>query len=98
MIKLDKEIDLEKAAAICAEVASHRARWGKHGGFGSYSSDDVLDALVDAHAAGLFDLSGEKEARVKANRRAAAAEARATKAQKRIDYLEKELAKRQSDE
>lgn len=87
------KMTLEQAASICKDVALERIRWGRHAGRAGHRQEDVLDALVAAHEAGLFDSVGEKEARVKANRQKAAAEARATKAQNKVEELQEQVEK-----
>jgi hypothetical protein len=84
-------MELDKAAEICQYVAEQRARWGRHSGFGQYSDAQVLDALLALADADLFSLQGEKELRIKANRRAGAAEAREKKSKARIAELESTL-------
>lgn len=81
-------MELDKAAEVCQYVAEQRARWGRHSGFGQYSDAQVLDALLALADADLFSLQGEKELRIKANRRAGAAEAREKKSKARIAELE----------
>ena len=82
-------MELDKARKICMDVAAEAARWGKHAGFASYHEDEVREALVTCHESGLFELEGEKEARVKANRAKGAAEARAKRSLGELDNLRK---------
>ena len=84
-------MELSKAQEICNAVAAEAERWGKHAGFASYHPDDVQQALIACKEAGLFDLQGEREARVKANKNAGAAKARAVRAQKKVQELEKKI-------
>ena len=83
--------DLLKAAEICTHVAESRKRWGRHAGFGEYTPETVLDALLAIHEAGLFELEGEKDARIASNRAKGAAEARAKKYKDQLDEKTKEL-------
>jgi hypothetical protein len=82
-------MELEKAQQICRAVAMEAKRWGKHAGFASYHEDDVRQALVTCHESGLFELTGEKEARVLANRQKGAAEARAKRSLDEVEQLRK---------
>lgn len=88
-------MDLEKAAKICADVAEDRKRWGRNAGFANYHQSDVLDAMVAVHEAGLFDEIGKHEELVLANRQKGAAEARATRAQHKVEALQDELERTQ---
>lgn len=83
--------ELEKAAAICKQVAEDRARWGKHGGFNMYSEQQVLDALVALGQHDVFDQADERAARIAANRAKGAAEARAVKFKHKMQTLEAKL-------
>jgi len=85
-------MDLDKARQICRDVADEAKRWGKHAGFAGYHQQDVLDALIICHKEGLFDLVGEKEARITANKGKGAAEARAKRAQNLLEAARKDLA------
>ena len=81
------EMDINKAARICSDVAENYARWGKHAGFGDFSQREVMDALILLHNEGVFSYPDEHEARVLANRQKAAAEARAIKYKGQLDEL-----------
>jgi DNA-binding transcriptional regulator PaaX len=82
-------MELLKAKQICKDIAVEAKRWGRHAGFAGYHEDDVRHALIKVDSSGLFDLEGEKEARVSANKNAGAAKARAARAQKKVERLEK---------
>jgi hypothetical protein len=84
-------MDLKKAAEICKAIAAEAARWGKHAGFASYHADEVREALITIDEAGLFDLEGEKEARISANKNAGAAKARAVRSQKALELARKQI-------
>jgi hypothetical protein len=80
---------LLKAKAIAKDVAAERKRWGKLGGFGAYHADDVLDALVELHDAGVLekDATELSKALTKSNRQKAAALAREQGAKKEAANL-----------
>lgn len=85
----------DKAVAIVSRVAEQRKRWGKHSGFAEYTEDDVLDALLFIHGAGLLDFEGDyaqaKEDMTASNRAKGAAEARAKKYKGQLDALQEQL-------
>lgn len=83
-------MNIDKARKILVEVAEQRKRWGKHSGFGAYSADDALDALLFVYEGGFLDHDDEtvqrlREEKNKANRQTAAANARATRFQSLCD-------------
>jgi hypothetical protein len=84
-------VELLKAAQICREVAEESKRWGKHAGFAGYHEEDVREAIIEIHKAGLFDLEGERELRIAARKELGAAKARAARAQNIVDDLRKQL-------
>lgn len=90
-------MDIAKAKTICADVAEQSARWGKHAGFCQYHLNEIQEALIVMHSAGLFELEGEHEQRVAANRAKGAAEARAKRSldkQKELERKVKSLEKK----
>lgn len=91
----DNKMELEKAQRICHEIAREAERWGRHAGFASYHEDEVRRALISCDEAGLFQLVGEKEARVLANRQKGAAEGRAARSQQKVERLEEIIKKQQ---
>lgn len=85
---------LLKAKEIVEEVIALRKRWGRHAGFGAYSSQDVLDALHTIGEAGLLEHKlGEnlKEAITAANRAKGAAEARAKNYKNQLDHANEQI-------
>jgi peptide subunit release factor 1 (eRF1) len=89
-------VNIDTAAGICIAVAAESKRWGKHAGFAGFHEDQVRDALICCHAEGLFSMVEEKKERIKANKNAGAAKARASKAQKEVERL-REIVARQQD-
>ncbi len=82
---------LGQAQQICDHVAKQRKRWGRHAGFGDFSQEQVLDALVALHEEGMFEQLDEALDVAAANRRAGAAEARESKTRKRLENVEAQL-------
>lgn len=83
---------IDKAREICAAVASNRARWGRHAGFGSYSEAEVLDALVEIHEEGYLDsIDNPRKALSAANRAKGAAEAREQKYKGQLEFANEQI-------
>lgn len=72
------------ANRIVAAVIAGRKRWGKSYGTGSFTVDDILDALVEQHEAGEIVAEDHSEELVREKRRVTAAKARYGKLQKQI--------------
>lgn len=83
--------ELERARQICESVAAQRARWGRHAGFGEYTADEVLDALMALYEAGGLEEGISRDELSKANRAKGAAEARAKRYKAQLDDANKNV-------
>lgn len=81
---------VEKAKHICAELAAHKKRWGRHSGNAGIPEAEIREALILLADKGMFDHDDARIDVVAANRAKGAAEARATKYKKELDELKKD--------
>ena len=85
--------ELKNAKKIVAHVAAQRKRWGLLSGFGEYSQEEVLDALMAIHNANILDIDGDdlREQVTKANRAKGAAVSRELRQKQISDELRAEV-------
>lgn len=83
--------ELDKARAICESVAKQRARWGRHAGFGDFTPEELLDAVMALYEAGGLEAGISRDELSKANRAKGAAEARAKRYKAQLDDANKNI-------
>lgn len=75
------------ANRLVAAVVAGRQRWGQSYGTGEFTSDQILDALVEMHQNGEIEADTAHEDLVRVKRQLTASQAREAKLKKQVEKL-----------